>query len=68
MNNKNFFLWMALNPFALRSQKRFIKRIAVSEVNFIEGLPFEAGCPVWRSGAVLLGLGAGGYLVKPLAV
>jgi hypothetical protein len=50
------------------TQEWLVFGVAVAEVDFIEGLPFEAGLPVWGCGAVFPALFAGRYFFEPFPV
>lgn len=39
--------------FELDTHERSIRPVSVSEVDFIEGLPFDAGRPVWLNLSIL---------------
>jgi hypothetical protein len=45
-----------------------VSMIPVSEVDFVEGLPFEAGFPIWFDLPELDFFESAGDLIEPLAV
>lgn len=54
--------------FELDAHEGAIRPISVPEVDFIEGLPFEAGCPVWLDLPILNFFESCGDSIKPFAV
>jgi len=55
-------------PFKLYTHKRGRRTVPVSEVDFVEGLPFESGCPMWLNFTIFDIFFAAGDQVEPVAV
>lgn len=52
----------------LDAHERRAGAVSVAEVDFVEGLPFEAGRPVWFYFPILNFFESGGDLLEPFAV
>jgi hypothetical protein len=52
------------NAQALDAHERRVRLVSIPEVDFIEGLPFESGCPVWFNLPVFGLFGSGGNSVE----
>jgi len=55
-------------PFKLYTHKRRVRPVSVSEVDLVEGLPFQAGRPVWLELPIFDFFYTRCDLVEPVAV
>jgi len=53
---------------AFNTHKRRVRPVSVAEVDLVEGLPFQAGRPVWLNLPVFDFFNAAGDLIEPVAV